>query len=879
MKSRTSRGPSVSRRREEGASGVLPGARGTGAAEAHARQNTEGTLIRIPGSTYRLQFSREFTLRDATALLDYLQSFGVTDVYASPLFTAGPESSHGYDVCCHDRVSENLGGADAFERFTDELRRRGIGLLLDIVPNHMAANEGNAWWWDVLKHGTNSRYAKFFDIDWARGEGKIVLPVLEDDIERVIASERLRIGKNDSETVLHYHDRSFPMRSDTPTAAPLGDLLEFQHYRLVCWRKAAEEINYRRFFDVNELVALRVEDAGVFEETHRFILELVRRGKAQGVRVDHPDGLRDPLQYFERLQSRTGGSAGQFYVVAEKILSHDEELRRDWPIAGTTGYDFLNDVNGLFVAAANEPAMTQIYQEFTANAQSFDEVAHRCKKLVLEKSFAGELDALVERLACLTKSAPEALRLALIEIIASFSVYRTYVRSDTVELSDADAEVLRRSFALARTRTVAAAAFDSLEEVLLLRGENVRGRRNELIEFLLRFQQLTGPAAAKGIEDTAFYRFNRLLSLNEVGGEPAQFGITIEEFHRRNLTRAANWPHALLATATHDTKRGEDARARINVLSEMPNEWRSSVTQWRELNVRHKSGANGELAPDANDEYFFYQALAGAWPHRPLAGTSPSEAFRARIIQYMLKALREAKRHTTWTDPNRIYEEATQRFVERALNDPEFLADFDSFHRKVAFFGLFNSLAQTLLKLTAPGVPDIYQGSELFDFNLVDPDNRRPVDFSVRRELLKQVRNAAPNELLNAPASGAAKLFVIQRTLEFRNRHRELFDSGTYIPLCASGEHAENICAFARSDSTGEAVVVCPRLVCTLTNGLLRAPMGNETWGDDALDLSPISSRFFRNVLTEESLADRDSGTLRLAEILQSFPVALLASD
>ena len=817
--------------------------------------------MRIPGATYRLQFTRELTLRDASGLLDYLQALGITDVYASPLFEAGPESSHGYDVCRPDSISECLGGFEAFEQFARELRRRGMGLLLDIVPNHMAAHERNPWWWDVLKHGQASRYAKFFDIHWERGCGKLVLPVLGDDPDKVIATGQLTVTSEANEQVLRYYDKRFPISpgTDDEPGLALGrvtSLLAAQHYKLVHWRQGAREINYRRFFDVGELVSLRVEDGDVFAETHRLVLKLLRQGEVQGVRVDHPDGLRDPKQYFDQLQAALHDADARPYVVAEKILSSGERLPKDWAVAGTTGYEFLNDVNSLFVARENDGAITDFFREFTGCNDEFSAVAYRAKKRVLAKSFAAEVDAIAERLARVTHEERESLRGALVEIIACFPVYRTYVREDSREVSGQDAQAIENACRAARAAAPSLSSeIDRIEQVLSL---DPRYNRRDSIQFILRFQQLTGPAIAKGIEDTAFYRFNRLISLNEVGGDPGQFGISADEFHSRNVERGKQWPHSLLATATHDTKRGEDSRARINVLSEVPEEWRAAVMRWRNLNARHKTVVNGTAAPDANDEYLLYQTLIGAWDDQ-------RATLRERLAAYMLKAIKEAKRRTSWLDPNEEYERATKDFVERVLEDETFLEAFLPFQRKVAFFGRFNSLAQTLLKLTSPGVPDVYQGSESWDLNLVDPDNRRPVDFELRRRWLSAERCDEES----------SKLFVVSRALRFRNAHRDVFDRGSYQPLTAGTPH---VCAFVREFEAEHCLVVVPRLVCTLVRGEERAPVG-AVWKDHSLRLdASAAADVYRNVFTGERVRNAN-GVLRLSEVLETFPVALLEPE
>lgn len=842
---------------------------------------------RIPGATYRLQFHAGFTLEHASALLDYLHALGITDVYASPLFEAGPGSTHGYDTCSHTKISACLGGADALRALADGLRARGMGLLLDIVPNHMGTHASNDWWWNVLAHGRASPFAHFFDIDWERGGGKVLLPVLGNPLPEVIQAGELKWIEKNGEPRIAYYDNEFPVAPNTSNEfrrAPAKEaewvrLLDSQHYRLAHWRIGPEEINYRRFFDITGLVAMRMEEAFVFETTHESLLELLRAGSVTGLRVDHPDGLRDPRQYFERLQQAAEGD-GLCYVVAEKILSGQEQLPRDWPVAGTTGYDFLVQLNALFVARQNEAAMTDLYREFTGCSETFHAVAVRSKKRVLELSFPGDVESLAKRLGALAGTTVESAKLsqselrdAIIEVIAHLDVYRTYVTESSEQLSAADAEIIDRAVASAkRDAPPLAVAIDFLASIL-----RMSSFRNDAREFILKFQQLSGPAAAKGIEDTAFYNYFRLTSLNEVGGEPGDFGNDVAEFHRRTQHRAEHWPHSLLATATHDTKRGEDTRARINVLSEMPEKWRAAVFRWRDWNSHFKTVVGGNPAPDGNDEYLLYQTLVGSW-----TAEGSTNQFRQRLVHYMLKAIKESKRRTSWTDPDQDYEQATQRFVEAVLApaNGEFLGDFVELQREVAFFGVFNTLAQTLIKATAPGVPDIYQGSELWDLSLVDPDNRRPVDFDLRRRLLDEIQ-AGDRAHLRADAShGAIKLFLIQRALVFRNQNRPVFDAGSYLPLQMIGAKHEHVCAFARISPEGTvALTVVPRLVRTLMNGTTRMPLGEEVWTDTRVLLpTELSSvREWRNVLTDENFAGGES--LRLSDVLPSFPVALLTQS
>jgi (1->4)-alpha-D-glucan 1-alpha-D-glucosylmutase len=877
-------------------------------------------MKRIPRATYRLQFNREFTFRQAREVLGYLEELGISDVYASPLFEAGPESTHGYDICCHGRINSNLGSEEDFSKFAADVRKRGLGLLVDIVPNHMSASLQNRWWADVLEKGGESRYSGFFDIESERpgSENKVLLPVLEDHYGKVLESGKLRLAYQDGKFSIAYHDRNFPL--DLRTLPPgaeqdpsgiigglngsagqpysfdrLDDLIRRQHYRLAYWKVAAQEINYRRFFDVAEMVAVKMERPEVFCETHRLIFEWLESGSITGLRVDHPDGLWDPREYFDRLQK-----VHNTFVVAEKILSGDEALPDDWPVDGTTGYDFLNRANGLFINESNSKVLSDIYREFTGITADFAEVAYVSRKLVLARAFVSELNALTRRLkeiAVQTRSGRDftfsQLRNALEEIIAGFSVYRTYISEVSANCSARDRELIRKAVKAAQERTrLGGALLGFVERVLSLelRSELEESQGEAARAFVMKFQQLTGPAMAKGLEDTAFYRFNRLVSLNEVGGDPGKFGISIDEFHRANERMAKAWPHTMLASSTHDTKRGEDVRARINVLSEMPEDWRDAVARWSHSNSDKKTIVNGAPAPDSNDEYLLYQTLIGAWPCDDKSREIP-DSFQARIAAFTLKAAREAKVHTSWTEPDLAYEDALAKFVGSVVSESGneiFLKDLRRFARRVAFFGLLNSLAQTLLKIASPGVPDFYQGSELWDLNLVDPDNRGLVDYTIRCESLSDLKKKFTrannretiSSLLEDQKTGTAKLYLIWRALNFRKEQPELFDAGEYSPLQVTGQKRGHVCSFARISQEQAVVAVAPRLVVGLTGGTELQPLGREVWGETALSLPGRWNRgAWRNVLTDETLKPNvvdGKPMLEISEVLKAFPVALL---
>jgi (1->4)-alpha-D-glucan 1-alpha-D-glucosylmutase len=682
------------------------------------------------------------------------------------------------------------------------------------------------------------------------------------------------------------------VRDEPSSFDRLDVLLDQQSYRLAFWRVAAEEINYRRFFDINELAAVRMEDPAVFADTHRLLIRLITEGKIQGLRIDHPDGLRDPAAYFRRLQDACllalGEASGSFYVVVEKILEASEALRKDWAVAGTTGYDFLNVLNGVFVARSNEQFCSTIYFRFLREgATRFKDLANSTKKMVMLISLASEINELGYMLRDIAGSdrrhrdfTLNSLTFVIREVIAALGIYRTYIDPDTGQASPEDILAIDEAVAEAKRRNPRTdpSIFDFVGDTLLLRDQSSAASRQDRLQFIARFQQTTGPVMAKGTEDTAFYQFNRLVSLNEVGGDPDTFGRSLTAFHRHNLARARDWPATLLASSTHDTKRSEDVRARINVLSELPRDWRAALTRWTRLNGRKKPVVQGRVAPDRNEEYLLYQTLLGAWP---FAG--PDDEFVGRICEFMLKALKEAKVHTSWITPNTEYEEAVLHFARTILDPREsgaFLDDLDQLQKKVAHFGIFNSLSQTVLKLGSPGVADVYQGNELWDFSLVDPDNRRPVDYSKRQKLLKQLleasrdRRALTRELLASPQDGRIKLYVAQRMLCLRREHPHLFVGGSYVPVRGN----PHVAAFARTAGGQMLVIAAPVQIASLLRGNLLMPIGSEVWRDDRLALpGPPLSRY-RNLFTGEQLKP-EGAALRLSDVFSEFPVAALLSE
>ncbi len=993
------------------------------------RPTERPAAARVPGATYRLQLNQEFPFSSATKLASYLHDLGITDCYASPLFHAGPESTHGYDICGFDKLNPQLGSSTEFDRFATRLQQLGLGLILDMVPNHMGNDLSNRWWLDVLEHGQSSCYASWFDIDWRPLKSdlhdKVLLPILEDHYSRVLEAGKLKLVFEAGRFSIAYYNRKFPLalacyahilqrflekwcrdarvsshitehltalleglnRVDLVSVSQrnellkikeqlaqwqssstefrealavaleefngqpgepssfnlLHELLHLQHYRLAFWRVGPEEINYRRFFDITSLVSLRMELPEVFEATHKLLFCLLQDQKITGLRIDHPDGLWDPREYCLRLQARfarlilgaerhddelsnaqqtsslkaqlpsahnprdapvdieTMPSPSRLYLVVEKILTGEEQLPEDWPVAGTTGYDFLNCLNGIFINPAHESAFDEIYREFTGIHQGFQEWAYAGKKHILQYSLISELRALAHRLKRVAVSTRYGqdfsfgqLHAALSEIIACFPVYRTYVTADSQTISARDSHYVSLALASARARNPAidSALFDFIQSILQLDFPRDMSRTQDAREFVLKFQQLTGPVTAKGVEDTALYNYNRLVSLNEVGGDSGKFGTTMVEFHNFNRAHAQHWPNSLLATATHDTKRGEDFRARLNLLSEMPTAWRETVKLWGALNRCHKSLVDGQLAPCSNDEYLLYQTLLGAWlpESENAAGLS---TLRDRVSAYMLKAIKESKTHTSWTAPHPEYESALKNFVEKILElSSPFLAHFQGFQKTVSFFGVFNSLSQVLLKMTSPGVPDFYQGTELWDFNLVDPDNRRPVNYQLRERLLYELkakfgcesvaRSSFLTKLLQTPESGQVKMFLIWQVLALRKSHSELFECGNYLPLKISGPKKDHICSFARILRDEAAITLAPRLNFGLTGGSKTVPVGASLWKDTTVHLpAGFMHKSLRNVLTGElvhcaTLASEQ--LLQVSEALTTFPGAVLVS-
>ena len=880
-------------------------------------------MLHEPLSTYRIQLNSHFGFDDAVKIIPYLEELGIDYLYCSPYFQAAPGSNHGYNVVDHSKVNRELGGERAFDRMCEALDQAKMRQMLDIVPNHMAIDRENPWWWDVLENGPSSAYASFFDVDWEPPERRIhnvvLMPVLEDQYGILLEAGKLRIVREVGKLEVRGGNGVFPVgpRSLRQILAPaavkcgsdalafladgfdalpfpaatdlksitrrhrdkklladmlaklvnenaavrnaidevvaqlnadpdlLHEFLEQQNYRLAYWRMAARDLGYRRFFDINSLVGLRIENERVFYATHKLVLQWVAAGRLTGLRVDHPDGLRNPLEYFQRLRA----ACPDTWIAAEKILLGSESLRESWPIEGTTGYDFLNMVGRLFVDPAGAQPLTDFYREFTGEQADYAALVRARKQFAMRDTLGSEINTLTAMLLDLCEAdrlhrdytrheAHQVIRATM----ACLPVYRTYVR-EPHEVTPEDEGQISAAIEAAKAyrADLDARLFDFLRDILTLGTGGKMGG-----ELALRFQQISAAIMAKGVEDTAFYSFNRMLALNEVGGDPDCFGVTPAEFLAWCRQMHRRWPRTMLATSTHDTKRSEDVRARLFLLSEEPERWSRAVTQWAAINERHR---NGEM-PDRNFEYHLYQTIVGSWPIE-----------KPRLLAYAEKATREAKVHTSWTDPVPAYEEAVRKFIDGIYDDSKFVAELNHFVASLIYPGRINSLAQTLVKLTAPGVPDFYQGTELWNLALVDPDNRRPVDFELRRRLLADLKKTTPEKVMERIDEGMPKLWLIRQGLALRKRYPDWFGPQAAIePVEVRGARRDHVVAFARGDSV---VTVVPRLVAKL----------GDDWRDTEVEL-PRGE--WTNHLTGERLR---GGHMKLVELMRRFPVALLARE
>jgi (1->4)-alpha-D-glucan 1-alpha-D-glucosylmutase len=804
--------------------------------------------MRIPRATYRLQLNGEFTFKAVESLLPYFEALGISDLYLSPINTAPPESTHGYDVWDYQEVNPTLGGRAGLEALAAAAKAHGIGLLVDFVPNHMGvAGNGNRWWRDVLKHGPASKFAKCFDIHWHEENGvpKIRLPVLGDFRQSVIERGEIKLYGDE----LSYLEHTFPIAPGTKVEGDAIATLEKQHYRLIHWRHGTEQINYRRFFEVNTLAGIAVERPDVFERVHALLLEFIRSKTISGLRLDHIDGLACPNRYLQELYQAAGGD---FFVLVEKILGPHERLPALWPVQGTTGYDFMIDVGQLWIDSRNEAAFTDIYRVIADEPDSLDEMVAKAKGQVLRTLFYSEFHALLRRALALAGAhplycdlSPRAVEGALEALMVHLPVYRTYAVCGK-RLSDADRKMVAFAQEKSRERLTAffGPALDFLVEVWTANLGGDEGNR-----FRIKLQQLTGPVMAKGVEDTAFYRYHRFIALNEVGGEPSRFGMGVNDFHAICEGRMREQPHSMLATSTHDTKFSEDVRCRLSVLSEIPEEWARFVHEWQNLSK------HSPLRP--NDEYRLLQAVVGVWPVA-LDGPPPAEIVE-RFINFARKSLREAKVQTSWLEPNEAWEKTVFDYVRNVFGSVQHREILNALVRRIAPFGALNSLSQTLLKLTTPGFPDIYQGNELWDFSMVDPDNRRAVDYNLRADVLVELDHKTPTELVRDWPSGAIKMKVIRDTLGFRREHPALFEQGEYCAVEVQGELANHCLAFTRSQGDDGILVAVPRLCAAL--GFTPA------WKNTRL----TTTGAWQNIFTGEGVIDGD-----LNGVFGPFPVALL---
>jgi (1->4)-alpha-D-glucan 1-alpha-D-glucosylmutase len=927
--------------------------------------------MRIPAATYRVQFNKDFRFQQARELLPYLQHIGITDLYASPVFKARQGSMHGYDVVDPTCVNPEIGTEDEFNELVADLHARGMRLMLDIVPNHMAASTENPWWMDVLENGSASAYGGFFDVEWGHrmpsDRDRIVLPILGEPYGDALEDQKLALCWCEGKLCVKCYEALYPidpatyhlvmsfgiddLRRRLPATDPaltdfhrllesaerlpgwtvtdwdlveqrrresaelkrnlrdvmdrhpaireflttnlarfngikgdpasfdaLDNLLNQQAYQFTFWRAARERINYRRFFDVSELIGIRAQDPQVFQATHELVLRWLEEKKVTSVRIDHVDGLYDPLAYLAHLQARASRQAGEpVYIAVEKILCGQEELPCEWPVAGTTGYDFLGVVNNLFVHPAGLKALTETYAEFTGVKPDFYETAYVQKKKIMEDLFAGEIRTLGLHLVSITARyrhardlSPEQLNRALLEVTASMPIYRSYTRDFRV--GSHDLAFIEDAIASARRRApdITPACFDFIRRVLLVSLPD----DEDAFRFVMRWQQLTGPVMAKGVEDTTMYVYNRLISMNEVGSSPEP--VSIEQFHRFNRSRRQQWPATMNATSTHDTKRSEDVRARINLLPEMASEWSRYVQRWRRWNAELTK--TGFPAGDTNQEYLLYQTLVGMWP----LDDKIDDEFVGRVKQYMTKAAREAKVHTSWLQQDGAYEGQMLSFVEAILREDgenRFLAHFRKFQKRIGFYGAINSLAQCLLKMVAPGLPDFYQGTTLWDFSVVDPDNRRPAQIAPRLEMIelfgrwKQPQPAEIEALTGLWKDGRIKSFLIFKTLHLRQGLADVFENGEYIGLAGTGLAAEHTISLARRRGDRWLIAVVPRFLSRLS-ALEKWPLGRRFWGDSAIVLPDDAPRRWTNALTGETF--EGPVQITVADALKCFPVALL---
>ncbi|MBN2365253.1 MAG: malto-oligosyltrehalose synthase, partial [Calditrichaeota bacterium] len=901
-------------------------------------------------STYRLQFSSEYTFSKALPVIEYLHRLGISHIYASPVLSSRKGSTHGYDVVDPTKIDPELGEQKDLMKLISEIQKLEMGWIQDIVPNHMAYSSENKMLYDVLENGPFSQYYNFFDINWESQyenmRGKVLAPFLGKFYSECLENAELQLNYQKSGLNVHYYQHFFPIRIESYPAVfgfdteslqkalgrkhpdfvkylgvlnamknisiitdiqersqqisfikemlwelysgnheirkniesiltifngtagepesfdHLFKLMQEQYYRLSFWKVGTEEINYRRFFNVNELISLRIEDEEVFQTTHKLILDFIKNGAFDGLRIDHVDGLADPTNYLNRLRR----AVDKCYILVEKILEYSENLPLFWPVQGTTGYDFLNFMNGIYCDRQNEAAMDRIYIKFIGKRVLFSEMAYEKKRLIVGKHMAGDVDNLAHLLVRILSQyrygsdfTLYGLRRSLVEILSHFEIYRTYISEENYR--DEDRDYIIRAINKSITNMP---DFENelllIQRILLMQSDSqtTAEETDQWYQFIYRFQQLTGPLMAKGFEDTVLYNYNRFISHNEVGGNPGKFGISGIEFHYFNKRKAERWPEAMNATSTHDAKRGEDVRARLNVLSEIPEEWGKYVRLWSKLNRKKKMKTGTVSVPDLNDEYFLYQTLVGSFPQE----SGDMIPYRNRIKEYSIKAVREAKVHTAWLKPDTEYESSYELFIDRIMDDSTdniFLKEFLPFQKKISWYGMLNSLSQVILKCTSPGIPDFYQGSELWDLNLVDPDNRRPVDYRKRKQFLKDIEKKYSkdkirciNDLFDSWTDGRIKMFLIRQLLHARREYHQLFQKGNYIPLEFKGSCRRHVKAFARQFENNVVIVAVPRFFTELIPEK-SLPLAESVWNNTHLIL-PLQLHSIRNLITGEQI-------------------------
>jgi len=937
----------------------------------------------IPVSTYRFQFHSKFRLEKAKVLVDYLSALGIGDVYSSPLLAARDGSTHCYDTVDHSKLNPQITTDQDFVDFSDAIQKKGMGFLLDIVPNHIGINSNqgftNQWWLDVMENGQASLFSHYFDIDWNRtnNPGKVLVPFFGKPIGQLLDDSELQVvyEKESGRFQIQYYSLGVPLdvasyaaifehalkhhsdqkihdaleaarkipahtetnskqeradqgkqlkeqirklmaddstrsaieaglkqlngsKEDPKSHDDLYNLIQQQAYRICHWKVAADEINYRRFFEINDLMAVRVEKKDVFEDAHRLVFQHVKDGRINALRIDHPDGLHDPARYFECLQKDIKqllpqlGPDSKFYLLVEKILEPGEKLEKKWPIDGTTGYEFMNQLNSVFVDTENRQAFEKRYREVVPDGPTnFEDLLYQCKKLILNSSMESELTTVTAHLTAIAKRhrssfdfTSKQIKRMLEELIACFPVYRTYI-TQVEGPSDNDRMFIKKAIDEVRHRNPSfdGQLVDYVDALLNCRED---GLSNEEVEsrrvLIMRIQQVTGPVMAKGLEDTAFYRYFMLASLNEVGGQPDRFGITREDFHKENVHRATNWPHSMSSSSTHDTKRSEDVRARLNVLSEIPSKFFDAVKQWQSLTAQHKTEVAGlGQVPHPNEEYLVYQTLIGGWPLALNNGKTAScdEDWKNRMTAYLTKCIKEAKLYTSWTQPNEAYEKAITGFAEKVMNDAAFQKAFLPFQKEISEYGKMNSLSQTVLKLTSPGVPDIYQGTEMYDYSLVDPDNRRTVDYEQRKKALDNIQSKASGdqsalikELRAAEDDGSLKLFTLHKLLKFRQSKTSVVQKGDYVALEVSGDRKKNVVAFSRTANGQQMIVIVGRFFTELGQST-ELPVG-DAWKNTSVAASG-EAKSFRDIFTGKTY---NQGTLALKDLFTDLPYVVLES-